>query len=91
MPIIDIRERKLKKIWQELVDSGFKYMRYQREGTPHQKATSKRQFLARIEAMHEHLDQGENKVLKMKPKNEPVITTYRKKGEVVHIITPPEI
>lgn len=81
-------EKQRRKVFNELVNAGFYYMRHHNHPdiptTPFKQSHSKKKFLAAIQAMREFL--GENKVVKMKQGTSTYTVTSRKEHKLVHII-----
>lgn len=79
-------EKKRRKLFQELVDAGFHYMRMHNdpdnEGSAYKKTVSKKRFLRAIDAMNDFLEPA--KILKMKPR----ILSAHKGSSHITTITP---
>lgn len=90
--ILDASYKKRRKLFQEVVDSGFYYMRMHNhpdtDGTPFKQTVSKKRFTKALNAMLEFLEGKEQKVIKMKPKVTTYRTTTKKEHKLVHIIQP---
>jgi hypothetical protein len=87
--IVDAKTKKLRKIFEELVNAGFYYMRMHNDpdnqGTPHKKALSHKRFVKAIEATYEFLE-PKGEVIKMKPQVTTYSTTNKKEHKTVHLI-----